>query len=205
MRVRIDARHGAALEALRDRIAESTQKVLKVGIVGTHTYPGKKGRTGAALAVAEVAKFYEYGWVQRVTGRQAAYLNGVLGAIGEGGLKPGMTLYAPPRPFMRGTFAAHSKEWAELGANVFAQTLDVEKTLAFVGTQAVNDVRDALISGSAGGVEFPERSDLTMSLLRVESLGHRMDGTPATTATRKPGTNTGLLAHSIDYEITEPA
>lgn len=59
--------------------------------------------------IAQYAVYNGYGWVQRVTPRQAGFFRHNFGI----NLKPNNTLMSPPRPFFRATIRAKRREWEE--------------------------------------------------------------------------------------------
>ena len=148
-------------------------------------------------SVAPYAAYVEYGWVQRVTPKQAAYLNHQLG---KHTISAGMALVNPPRPFLKGTMAAEAPKWRETAKKALHKTGDKAKALAILGQQAADDVRMTIKRGGTSKEMFPERAPLTMALYKQQSKGKgRKGGGNATTS--KPLVLTGKLLNSIGFEI----
>ena len=83
-----------AFKKLSEKIKADSNKKLEVGIM--------------IPDIATIGMYLEYGWVQSVTSKQGHYLSAQLG------LPPNSkftTLYMPPRPFMRATYAHKRAEW----------------------------------------------------------------------------------------------
>lgn len=150
--------------------------------------------------IAQYAVYVEYGWVQRTTAKQATFLNGVLGRNFENGIKPGIALVNPPRPFLGGTFLAEHDKWKKILKNALKHDWDPEMALTNVGTVAAEDVRQTIIKGGTSDEEFPRRSPLTMALLQAQSDGHKVSASSAT-ATDKPLQLSGALLKSIAFEV----
>lgn len=150
-------------------------------------------------SVAPYAAYVEYGWVQRVTDKQAGYLNRQLG---KHTMKAGMALVNPPRPFLKGTMAAEAPKWRETAKKALQKTRDKEKALAILGTQAADDVRMTIKRGGTSKEKFPERAPLTMELYRQQSKGKGRKGNGGGNAsTTKPLVLTGKLLNSIGFEV----
>lgn len=150
--------------------------------------------------IAQYAVYVEYGWVQRTTVKQAAFLNWVLGRNFENGIKPGIALVNPPRPFLGGTFLAEHDNWKKILKNDLKRNRDPEKALTLVGQKAAEDVRQTIIKGGTSDEKFPSRSPLTLALLQAQSAGHRVSK-PSATATDKPLQLSGALLNSIAFEV----
>ena len=150
--------------------------------------------------IAQYAVYVEYGWVQRTTVKQAAFLNWVLGGYAKAGIKPGIALVNPPRPFLGGTFLAEHDNWKKILQNALKRDWDPEKALTLVGQKAAEDVRQTIIKGGTSDEEFPRRSPLTLALLQAQSTSHKAS-TPSATATDKPLQLSGALLNSITFEV----
>lgn len=71
--------------------------------------------------IATIGMYLEYGWVQSVTSKQGHYLSAQLG------LPPNSkftTLYMPPRPFMRATYA-HKERSGRKYSESISKTFDI--------------------------------------------------------------------------------
>jgi hypothetical protein len=167
----------------------------------------------ADASIAPYATYVEYGWVQRVTGKQSLFLSNAIGKpvprredgkpnFQAAAIKPGMALVNPPRPFLRGTMAAEAPKWRETAKKALHKTLDKEKALAILGRQAADDVRMTITSGGTSKEKFPERSSLTMELYRqkAEAKGRKGKGGGNLT-TAKPLVLTGKLMNSIGFQV----
>lgn len=150
--------------------------------------------------VATYASYVEFGWVQRVTAKQAGWF------IGQGVDHPpkvGSALVNPARPFLRATAAACGKKWAQ----VFERTIKaggvdaLPTALQLVGMQASGDVKQTLINGGTERDSFNPRSGLTMELYAQEAAGHSTDGT-GNLETDKPLVKTGTLLNAIGFQIS---
>lgn len=150
--------------------------------------------------IAQYAVYVEYGWVQRTTAKQATFLNGVLGRNFENGIKPGIALVNPPRPFLGGTFLAEHDNWKKILQNALKRDWDPEKALKLVGERAFEDVRQTITKGGTSDEDFPRRSPLTMALLKAQSTEHRVS-TQSATATDQPLQLSGDLLNSITYKV----
>lgn len=175
--------------------AEGNQHV-EVGI-----FEGAKTADGKPMA--EIATYLEYGWVQRITKAQAGYFGATYGIH----LKPGNTLYLPPRPMFRGTYAAEAQKWAKIGSKAVLYYNSVTKALETVGMMAKNDIQQTIVSGGTSSERFPRRSPLTMALLGQNMKGHKANGKNlvggGASATDKPLVLTGRLLNSIDFRIVK--
>ena len=163
----------------------------------------------ADASIAPYATYVEYGWVQRVTGKQSLFLSNAIGKpvprredgkpnFQAAAIKPGVALVNPPRPFLRGTMAAEAPKWRETAK----KALHKEKALAILGRQAADDVRMTITSGGTSKEKFPERASLTLELYRqkAESKGRKSKG-GGNLMTAKPLVLTGKLLNSIGYEV----
>lgn len=184
------------ISKLTERLKQATRKQVKVGIEAGATYPN-------GTAVSEVAAFLEYGWVQKVTGKQAGWFRG------QGvHVKPGATLFCPPRPFFSATVLAKSERWKKIGSKL-AQGITqnpeavAQRALIGMGQTAQQDIQDAVLDGAVEGTSFAPRADLTMLLYEQQLDGHRTDGTPNNMETRQPLKKTGILAGAIAFDIED--
>ena len=168
----------------------------------------------ADASIAPYATYVEYGWVQRVTGKQSLFLSNAIGKpvprredgkpnFQAAAIKPGMALVNPPRPFLRGTMAAEAPKWRETAKKALHKTLDKEKALAILGRQAADDVRMTITSGGTSKETFPERSPLTMALYKPlnKSRGKKGGRGAGNVSTSKPLVLTGKLMNSIGFEL----
>lgn len=155
--------------------------------------------------IATYATYNEFGWVQRVTGRQAGYLNFHYGLD----LKPGYTLQSPPRPFMRATAAAKQKKWTKTlkaGIQHYGLT-NIYKALAATGRIAQIDIQQTIQNnGVVGGEAFPDRSPMTLEIYAVKdaltaSGRKRKIESDSGTGRDKALFLSGTLLQSIGYEI----
>lgn len=151
--------------------------------------------------IAAYARFVEYGWVQRVTKKQAWWFRhqGIKHPPKEGG-----SLVNPARPFMRSTVAACSKEWADLFARAIKkQGLEnIEAALSLVGIKASEDIKKTLVNGGTKLDTFDRRAGLTMELYEREAHGHQSDGS-GNLHTDKPLVKTGSLLNAISYRLAQ--
>jgi hypothetical protein len=167
----------------------------------------------ADASIASYATYVEYGWVQRVTGKQSLFLSNAIGKpvprredgkpnFQAAAIKPGMALVNPPRPFLRDTMAAEAPKWRKTAKKALHKTLDKERALAILGRQAADDVRMTITSGGTSKEKFPERSSLTLELYRqkAEAKGRKGKGGGNLT-TAKPLVLTGKLLNSIGFEV----
>lgn len=155
--------------------------------------------------VAEYATYVEYGWVQTITPKQSRYFGAKYGI----GLKPGNTLFNPPRPFMRGTLAAKHEEWKQ-SLGMYARQAGIErlpKALALVGELMANDIKMTIRNGGVeGGESFPRRSALTQALLAAQTAKTASGKRRKTDSTGnamgdKPMMNTGMMLSKVGYWV----
>ena len=152
--------------------------------------------------VATYGRYLEYGWVQRVTPKQNAWLNAQLGTNYKFS-----TLSNPPRPFMRATFAQKNREWAELFKAQLIQTQDVTKAFTTLGEIVKADIRETIKQGGCPAGSFPKRSPLTMAMF--EALGENQkvrkiqggESLPNNTTTTQALILNGKLFASIDMKV----
>lgn len=152
--------------------------------------------------VATYGMYLEYGWVQRVTPKQNAWLNAQLGTNYKFS-----TLSNPPRPFMRATFAQKNKEWVELFKDELVRTQDVKAAFTSLGETVKADIRKTIDQGGCPPGSFPKRSPLTMAMF--EALGEnkkvrkiqRGESLPNNTTTTQALRLNGTLYASIDMKV----
>lgn len=177
----------ACMKRVQDKVLETINKAehVEVGI----TDP----------TIATYASYVEYGWVQRVTDKQAYW-------FAMQGLKNppqvGSSLVNPPRPFFRSTLANKSNEWEAVftaGVQRYG-VLNLAPVLNLVGMQASSDIKETIISGRVGSESFEERSELTMQLYASEGAGHKQDGSGNISVT-KPLVKTGAMLNAIGYQL----
>lgn len=164
--------------------------------------------------VATYAAYNEFGWVQRVTPKQAVYLSGRLNfSVKQNGfakapIKPGMTLSSPPRPFLRGTADAKKEEWRDLIAQGI-KTIGVQqlpKIIELVARQAQADVQETIKNNGTEKQKFPDRSSLTKKLYEggfatTSSGRSRKIESDSGAGRDKALFLSGTLLQSIGYEI----
>lgn len=147
--------------------------------------------------IATYASYVEFGWVQRVTPKQAHWFvhQGVSHPP-----KPGSSLVNPARPFLRSTVAACSKDWAELFKRAVKKNgvEHIDLALNLVGIKATDDIKETLIKGGTKLDTFDRRAKLTMELYEGEAAEHETDGT-GNLQTDKPLVKTGSLLNAIGY------
>lgn len=185
-----------SLKAALEKLGNS-KKVLRVGFLETAKYDNAEGE---ALPVAQVAYWNEYGAIINVPARkQTIYrsLNEKTGNFNRNGKfvkrdksnfasehdVPAHTIKIPPRPFFRKTIAENSSEWGK-------QVAQLLKANNYDADAALNELGDHI------------KGQLTESILSYE------DPPNAPSTIRKKGFNaplrdTGTMARSIDYEVTD--
>lgn len=184
------------LKKLGEDLEKACRTVCTVGI------KDMKGANG--VSTQEYSVYLEYGWVQRVTPKQAGYLRGVSGV----NVPIGATLSNPPRPFFRGTKEAEGEKWLKVLKNAVAyyQTEDIftahQKALNMVGLLATQDIQQTLINGGTSKMKFAKRSPLTQAILAGRANGHQSDGS-GTTASAQAGNLSGMLVKSVGFEIEQ--
>lgn len=156
--------------------------------------------------IAEYATYNEFGWAQRVTGKQSTFLQKAFGVD----VQIGSVLMSPPRPFMRATFEAKNGEWRQTLRNALKKTglTDPAQALELVGRQAQVDIQETIRNGGVGGHKFPERSPLTLAIYesqdRETASGRKRRIESGTGSTRKePLFRSGKLLGAIGYEVRE--
>lgn len=185
--VSVKVTRSGTLDSIRKRVGVEPRKTMKVGVLDRD--------------VAEYATYVEYGWTQRVTGKQARFFRGIGVSRPPGA---GGTLVMQPRPFMRGTVSAKQKEWLGLLGRIYANTKDTSRALALVGEQAVQDIQETIREGGTEGKKFDKRKPLTMEMLKIDSKGKKgskLTSSVSNSNTDKPLMRTGLLLKSIAFQI----
>lgn len=151
--------------------------------------------------VAPYATYDEFGWVQRVTKKQAKWF------IQQGVSKPpkeGSSLVNPPRPFLRGTLAAEGGKWRKTLGTALKRSMSPTKALTIVGIEASQDVREAIRTGGTKDGKFPDRAEMTMELIKPAKEKQRKGKNRSSTATatsKQPLVLTGKLLNSISFEV----
>lgn len=177
------------------KLAEAIPQQPKKVVVGIWDNP----------EIATYATYNEFGWTQRVTGRQAGYLNFHYGLD----LKPGYTLQSPPRPFMRATAAAKQKKWTKTlkaGIQHYGLT-NIYKALAATGRIAQIDIQQTIQNnGVVGGEVFPDRSPMTLEIYAVKdaltaSGRKRRIEADSGSGRKKALMKTGNLQKAIAFEV----
>lgn len=165
-------------------------------------------------SVAEYAAYNEYGWVQRVTWKQAEYLSGVLGhdvktmGMKNAPIKPGYTLKNPPRPFLRATARDCAEKWRQK-ANERIELHGpkrLRKALQEVAKEAVADIQATINNNGTSKERFPDRSPLTLELYknnyRFTASGkkrRRQKGAGSTST--KALVDSAKMLHAVGYEL----
>ena len=74
-----------------------------------------------------------------------------------------------------------------------------------LGLTAQQDLQETIINGGIGGNSFALRSPMTLALYGnlMQEGGHKTDGTPNQTTTKKSLYKSGLLESSISFEIVK--
>lgn len=178
------------LDKLATRLKPNTAKAVLVGIDATE-----------AAEVAQYARYVEYGWVQRVTERQARFLYKTLPAEDKAFAPlPGASLVNPPRPFLRGTFAAEGKNWREVLMRSMGRDLfDLDLALTRVGVVAVEDIKQTIVRGGTSQQTFARRAPMTLALYEAFRRGRKGKGGNDTTD--KPLVLSGVLLNSISFQL----
>ncbi len=150
--------------------------------------------------MATIASYQEYGWVQRVTPKQAGW-------FGRQGLKnppkAGASLVLPPRPFFRATMQAEAKHWSDYYAKAL-KAYGVENAgaaLQATAMRAADDIKETMIRGGTKKEQFEDRSPLTMEMYANQAAGHNTDGT-GNISGAKALIKTGALLNSIGYQLS---
>lgn len=187
----IQCKMGGGLQKLLVQSGKIGQPSVSVGIIDNPE-------------IATYATYNEFGWVQRVTGKQSTFLLKNFGLD----VQIGATLMAPPRPFMRATYAAKIGEWNQtLRSMLKGKGLyDPRQALEMVGRQAQVDIQETIKNGGVDGMTFPERSPLTLAIYQAldaeTSSGNerRIEGDSGS-ARSKPLLKSGKMLGAIGYQI----
>ena len=153
--------------------------------------------------IATIGMYLEYGWAQAVTSKQNNFLRARLGRWGANF----KTLYMPPRPFMRATFAEKNKEWKKIFESQIKKTHDVKSALEAMCIMASSDISATIRNNGTASNPFPKRSPLTMAMLQamgeIDKAKRQQKGQAAVsnTTTDKALMRTGVLEKSITYKI----
>lgn len=174
----------ARLQAKAVRDIQDTRKV-EIGVIDDQE-------------IATYASYQEYGWVQRVTRKQAWWFRHQFVSMPP---TAGSSLVLPPRPFLRATLHAEAEKWSRIFANAVQATGSVEQALQMVGITAVADIKTTLAAGGTKDEAFEPRAPLTMELYSSEAAGHQTDGTGNLSVT-KPLVKSGALLNSIGFQLS---
>lgn len=191
-KVKISVKNADALRKLAETAKPAKSKIsFKVGIIDDPE-------------VATYAAYNEFGWVQQVTGKQSAFLSGLVGSR----IKVGSTLSSPPRPFLRGTAEAKKGEWRDMIAEGISNLgiKALPQIIELTARQAQVDVQETIKNNGTDKEKFPARSPLTLEIYRA-MYGKTAKGNP-----RKVESDSGMareqalflsgtLLQSIGYEI----
>lgn len=191
----VTIKRSGSLEKAFEKLGKRKKTVL-VGIINKRNQDGK--------SLAEIGTYLEYGWVQQVTGKQAAWFAGAYNLS----VPPGASLYMPPRPFMRATFTENIAKWTKIGGNALGKYRDINLAARLLGQVASEDIRATIRNNGTGSQKFAERSDLTMEMLSRDMDGHHPGrgknvSQESTSTTRKALMRTGTLEKSISFEILD--
>lgn len=151
--------------------------------------------------IATYAQYLEYGWVQRVTPKQAGWFAGVHGVR----LPVGTVLTNPPRPFLRDTARAEAKKWGKQFKEGFAQLGTAEKVLPYIGALAQSDVIITLSKGGSSLGKFPDRSPLTLTLAQNNHnpKGSKSYNKTGTLFRKEAGISSGELLRAVSFWMDE--
>ena len=155
-------------------------------------------------SIAQYAVYQEYGWVQRVTLKQAPWF------ANQGVSQPpdlGNSLVLPPRPFFRATIDACRDDWSKL----FTRTLKVLgpdeflTALQLTAQKAAEDFRATVHNGGTSKVKFEYRAPLTMELYQQQSAttskGKARKISDGNVSTTQPLVKTGAMLNSIGLQL----
>lgn len=150
----------------------------------------------------EYAAFVEFGWVQKTTQKQAAFLNWVLGIPPTKGFKAGAPLVNPPRPFLSGTYDAEFAKWQKIMRSALKNSRDSGKALSAVGHVAVEDIKQTIRNGGTSKMQFQKRSPVTLALYKAfaKKGGHRLSK-GGSDSSDKPLEQSGELLKSISFKL----
>ena len=188
--VSVSIKDGKLKKLLKD-VREASKATIAVGVLGNPE-------------VATYASYNEFGWVQRVTPKQAHFLNKTYGLT----LNPGYTLMSPPRPFLRSTARDSAKDWANtLGKGIRVLGPEkIEEALLLVGRQAQVDVQKTIKNAGTDKEKFPLRSPMTMQIYQVKDAetakGNKRNIERGSGSARPQALfKTGVLLGAIGYEL----
>lgn len=185
----------AQADELREACAHLVQKAIR----DLKTKPRIEVGVIDDPEIATYGAYQEFGWVQRVTAKQARWFSRQ--GLGKYAPHVGSSLVLPPRPFMRGTLQAKTAEWEKTASRAIMATHSVSKGLQILGMTVVSDIKKTLVRGGTGAETFEERRPLTMRLYANQAAGHRTDGT-GNISVKKPLVKTGALLNSIGFQLT---
>lgn len=187
-----------AFKKLADKLKAEKNKKLEVGVM--------------IPDVATYAMYLEYGWVHRVSGKQNAYLSGILDLPihdKDGNYIQNFgTLHLPARPFMRDTYAKRRSDWTAKFKSRFLKTFDIQHSLGIMGQMATDDIKETIRNAGIPAGSFEKRSKLTMALLEArgemdKAKKAKGKGTlPNNVMTTKPLTLSGVLQSSITWKVS---
>ena len=179
------------LKKLLKDVKDASKATVAVGVLGDPE-------------VATYASYNEFGWVQRVTPKQAFFLNKTYGLT----LNPGYTLMSPPRPFLRSTARDSAKDWAKaLGEGIrLLGPEKIEDALLMMGRQAQVDVQKTIKNAGTDKEKFPLRSPMTMQIYQVKdeltAKGNKRSIERGSGSARPQALfKTGVLLGAIGYEL----
>lgn len=180
-----------AFKKLSEKLKADSNKKLEVGIM--------------IPDIATIGMYLEYGWTQSVTSKQGHYLSAQLGLPPDSKFT---TLYMPPRPFMRATYAQKRMDWQEKFRSRFLKTFDITHSLGVMGLMATDDIKQTIREAGIPAGSFPKRSELTMALMQArgemdKAKKAKGKGTlPNNVMTTKPLTLSGVLQSSITWKVS---
>lgn len=149
-------------------------------------------------AMAQIAKWQEYGWVQRVTKKQTWWFKNMGGV--KSPPKAGSSLVLPPRPFMRDSCRAYADKWSHVFANEMRMRYDMPSALIAVGKRAQEDIQDTIKQGGTPDHKYAPRSKLTQELYQAAGKGHKSDGTGGNSGD-KPLFRSGQMYGAVSYQL----
>lgn len=149
-------------------------------------------------AMAQIAKWQEYGWTQRVKPSQAGWFKYKSGVKDPPGI--GATLVLPPRPFMRDTFRTYADHWSHVFASEMRLHYNLPAALIAVGIRASENLQDTIANGGTPDHKYAPRSKLTQEIYAAANQGHKTDGT-GTGQGSQPLTRTGKMGKAVSYQL----
>lgn len=147
--------------------------------------------------IATYASYVEYGWTQTVTKAQSYFLKTQIGRFAP---PPGATIYNPPRPIFRGTFASEHSKWTKAITKALKNSDEIT-ALKTVGLIAQSDLKATIATGGTSKQKFKPRAELTILMYANQAKGHKTNKTPGNIKTRKPLVLTGAMLNAIGVEI----